>query len=257
MHCSTCGLLTGDAKYVKTLPAALDWLERSRLKGKGDRWARFYEMKTNKPLYCKAGTYEVTYDDSDLPTHYGFIIGDGFGENLEKFRMKLSMSREQLLAQRDAQPESAQAWTSLARDKASTVRAAMKAQKKNGEWLKNDLIDARTFVNNFEIMSAYVDASKRGGEFFTKLHEKAKQQTPVRVAGVVAKWVRGDKEANWDRVKVMIRKAAANGASIVCTTECFLDGYAIADKSIPLDKYRKLGESIPDGKYAKTPDGTG
>ena len=36
---------------------------------------------------------------------------------------------------------------------------------------------------------------------------------------------------------------------LVCTTECFLDGYAIADKSIPLEDYRNLGEPIPSGKY--------
>jgi predicted amidohydrolase/predicted TIM-barrel fold metal-dependent hydrolase len=70
-----------------------------------------------------------------------------------------------------------------------------------------------------------------------------------RVAGIVAKWVRGDKEANYRRVEPMIRKAAKNGAQIVCTTECFLDGYAIADKSIPLKEYRALGEPIPDGIY--------
>jgi predicted amidohydrolase len=71
----------------------------------------------------------------------------------------------------------------------------------------------------------------------------------IRVAGVVAKWVRGDKAANYKRIEPMIREAAKNGAQIVCTTECFLDGYAIADKSIPLEKYRSLGESIPDGEY--------
>lgn len=71
----------------------------------------------------------------------------------------------------------------------------------------------------------------------------------VRVAGVVLKWIRGDKEANFRRAEPMIREAAANGAKIVCTTECFLDGYAIADKSIPLEQYRSLGESIPTGKY--------
>lgn len=73
----------------------------------------------------------------------------------------------------------------------------------------------------------------------------------VKVAGIVLKWVRGDKEANFRRVEPLIREAAANGAKIVCTTECFLDGYAIADKSIPLDEYRKLGEPIPDGKYCR------
>ncbi len=71
----------------------------------------------------------------------------------------------------------------------------------------------------------------------------------VRVAGIVLKWVRGDKQANFERAAAMIRQAAASGAKIVCTTECFLDGYAIADKSIPLDTYRALGEPIPDGPY--------
>lgn len=71
----------------------------------------------------------------------------------------------------------------------------------------------------------------------------------VRVAGLVLKWIRADKEANYQRVEPMIREATAHGAKIVCTTECFLDGYAIADKSIPLEQYRALGEPIPSGKY--------
>jgi predicted amidohydrolase len=74
-------------------------------------------------------------------------------------------------------------------------------------------------------------------------------EASVRVAGIVLKWVRGDKAANFRRAEPMIREAAAKGARIVCTTECFLDGYAIADKSIPLDDYRALGESIPSGEY--------
>lgn len=47
----------------------------------------------------------------------------------------------------------------------------------------------------------------------------------------------------------MVREAVLGGARIVVTTECFLDGYAIQDKSIPLAEYRALGEPIPDGKY--------
>ena len=71
----------------------------------------------------------------------------------------------------------------------------------------------------------------------------------VRVAGIVLKWIRADKESNYRRIEPMIREAATNGAKIVCTTECFLDGYAIADKSIPLEQYRALGEPVPAGKY--------
>jgi len=79
--------------------------------------------------------------------------------------------------------------------------------------------------------------------------EPTAEAPTVRVAGIVLKWLRGDKEANYRRAEPLIRQAAAGGARIVCTTECFLDGYAIADKTIPLDRYRALGEPIPGGEY--------
>ena len=73
----------------------------------------------------------------------------------------------------------------------------------------------------------------------------------VRVAGIVLKWIRGDKEANFRRAEPLIRQAALGRAQMVCTTECFLDGYAIADKSIPLATYRALGERVPQGPYCR------
>lgn len=71
----------------------------------------------------------------------------------------------------------------------------------------------------------------------------------LRAAGVVLKWLRTDKESNFARAEKLITKAANEGAKLVCTTECFLDGYAIEDKTIPLEQYRALGEPIPDGVY--------
>jgi predicted amidohydrolase len=75
------------------------------------------------------------------------------------------------------------------------------------------------------------------------------QGNRVRVAGVVLKWLRTDKSANYERAAKLITSAADGGAELVCTTECFLDGYAIKDKTIPLDQYRALGEPIPSGRY--------
>lgn len=71
----------------------------------------------------------------------------------------------------------------------------------------------------------------------------------VRVAGIVLKWLKADKATNCDRAERLIREAAAGGAQIVCTTECFLDGYAITNKGMPLEQYRALGEPIPGGPY--------
>jgi predicted amidohydrolase len=82
-------------------------------------------------------------------------------------------------------------------------------------------------------------------------HLPAADEKPATIhgAGIVLKWVRGDKEANFRRIVPLIREAAAHGAQLVVTTECFLDGYAFDDPTMPLDKYRALGEPIPDGPY--------
>ncbi|MCA9097541.1 MAG: carbon-nitrogen hydrolase family protein [Planctomycetaceae bacterium] len=94
-----------------------------------------------------------------------------------------------------------------------------------------------------------IEASVLSFASLNAAENEADKSPTVKVAGIVLKWVRGDKAENYRRAEPMIREAAANGAEIVCTTECFLDGYAIADKSIPLGTYRSLGEPIPTGEY--------
>jgi predicted amidohydrolase len=71
----------------------------------------------------------------------------------------------------------------------------------------------------------------------------------VRVAGIVLKWLAGDKAGNFQRLEPLVREAAANGARIVVTTESALDGYAVRDKGMDLATYRSLGEGIPDGPF--------
>ncbi|MEA3400904.1 MAG: pectate lyase [Armatimonadota bacterium] len=43
-------LLTGDARYLQPIPAAVAWLNRARTGP--NEWARFYEVKTGRPLYA-------------------------------------------------------------------------------------------------------------------------------------------------------------------------------------------------------------
>jgi predicted amidohydrolase len=118
---------------------------------------------------------------------------------------------------------------------------------------QNDACSARaTLGQNFPawlaILALLAWSSSVGRAADAPPQPSAKPPT-VRVGGIVLKWLRGDKEANYRRLEPLIREAAAHGAQIVCTTECFLDGYAIADKSIPLPQYRALGEPIPQGEY--------
>src|SRR5262249_44358331 len=62
---------TGDAKYLAPIPRALAYLKASRLPD--GRLARFYELKTNRPLFFTRD-YKLTYDGGDVPTHYGFFF---------------------------------------------------------------------------------------------------------------------------------------------------------------------------------------
>ena len=63
---------TGDRGYLQPIPAAAAWLRRSLLPD--GQLARYYELRTNRPLYMvrRGDDYSLTYDDTDLPAHYGW-----------------------------------------------------------------------------------------------------------------------------------------------------------------------------------------
>ncbi|MEM8666036.1 MAG: pectate lyase [Planctomycetota bacterium] len=63
---------TGENKYLEPIPSAVRWLKRSMLPD--GKIARYYELETNRPLYMKrrGDVYELTYDDSNLPSHYSW-----------------------------------------------------------------------------------------------------------------------------------------------------------------------------------------
>jgi PelA/Pel-15E family pectate lyase len=71
---------TGDAKYLDPIPRALAYLKRSLLPD--GRLARFYELRTNRPLYMEriGETYTLTHDDSNLPGHYGWKVSSRLSE---------------------------------------------------------------------------------------------------------------------------------------------------------------------------------
>jgi PelA/Pel-15E family pectate lyase len=72
--------VTGDAKYLEPIPRTLAWLKRSRLPD--GRLARYYELRTNKPLYMTSD-YQLTNSDADVPQHYGWK-NEAHIEQLEK-----------------------------------------------------------------------------------------------------------------------------------------------------------------------------
>ena len=146
---------TGEERFRAAIFPALDWLEQSRLED--GRWARFYELETNKPLYCDAETYEITYDDSNLPSHYGFKIESGLESKISRMRDLLELSPEDALRKQQP-PTHPESWAKRARGVIGKVKTAMDLQKEDGYWIDDDLIDAGLFVKHVGAMAYYLEA---------------------------------------------------------------------------------------------------
>jgi hypothetical protein len=126
---------THDDKYLVPIGKALDYLERSLLPN--GQLARFYELKTNKPLYFTKD-YVLTYDDSDMPTHYGFKVSS----NLARLRRDYEQSLK-------APPKNAAIWTterSAQKPSASLNKAAAElvaSMDARGAWLETGELKAK------------------------------------------------------------------------------------------------------------------
>lgn len=147
-------VLTGDEKYLAPIQPALAWFERSKLPD--GKHARFYELKTNKPLFFVKDTYELTYDGSNMPTHYSFA--DEEQDNIDDFKKKLAQSRADL--QRKLQgPATPKEWKSRANGVIAKVQKALSALDSEGRWLKDGQIESGEFVKNLNAMAYYVEAA--------------------------------------------------------------------------------------------------
>jgi len=156
---------TGKEKYLEPLPRAIAYLQRSRLAD--GRLARFYELKTNKPLYLTRGDYEVTYSDADMPTHYSFKQGNGI-ESIAREYERLQTTDLASLKQPGATDAPRMSHALAAR-----ARSVIDRLDEQGRWLEsgkmrgdaeNDpvrrVIDCRTFISNLRALSAYLAAAK-------------------------------------------------------------------------------------------------
>lgn len=134
-------LYTGDTKYLKPIPAALDWYRRSQLPG--GKWARFYEFKTNRPLYFTSDnrtTYRLTYDDSDAPDHYGFK-GQSFPTSQERaYNEIMAKGIEQFKADHKPRELTTQEKLAKAESMEQSVRDLLAAQTDKGVWLTKNTV---------------------------------------------------------------------------------------------------------------------
>ena len=157
---------TGDKRFLDAVPPALKYLERSKLPN--GQLARFYELKTNEPLYFTR-EYVLTKDDSDLPTHYGFKVS-GKLDSLQKRYEKLAALKPAAL-----EKEKEKLWGRNEKDTppaADQVRQIIAGLDDRGAWVETgrlrfhpgknmdrQIISSSTFAKNMDILSRYVAAN--------------------------------------------------------------------------------------------------
>ncbi|MBW7992131.1 MAG: hypothetical protein FVQ84_19245 [Planctomycetes bacterium] len=154
---------TGRKKYLEPLPRAMNYLRRSRLPD--GQLARFYELKTNKPLYFTREDYKLTYSDADMPTHYSFKTSYGVESIAQEYKRLRAMDSVEL-----KRPKKVRA-PRLSRSLTSRTKLIIDQLDEQGRWvengqLRNDeqdnttrrVIECRTFINNVSALSTYLSA---------------------------------------------------------------------------------------------------
>ena len=149
--------VTKDRKYLEPIPRALSYLKRSLLPD--GQLARFYELQTNRPLYMvrREGGYTLTYDDSQLPAHYGWKVD----------------SRVEELERAYHQPEAPEAINAV---QAADVRRIIDDLDSRGRWISvydgerlvgqpkftphSQYLSSAVFSENLQALAAYIASTR-------------------------------------------------------------------------------------------------
>jgi len=151
---------TGEKKYLEPIPRALQYY-RSSLLADG-RLARFYELRTNRPLYFTKD-YQLTYSDADMPTHYSFKVGSSL-DQIEREFERLSQTP---IDQRN--PPAKKAPQKPSKSQESRVRSVLASLDSQGRWVENGrmryhgdadptrrVISCERFVANVRVLAGYL-----------------------------------------------------------------------------------------------------
>ncbi|MDP7275787.1 MAG: pectate lyase [Planctomycetaceae bacterium] len=160
-------LKTGRQEFLDAVPRALEYLRKSEI-GPG-KLARFYELKTNRPLYFTR-QYKLVYTDDDLPTHYGFQVNSNLNA-VEAAWRRAKQSGPAKPVDRKALPPRKK--TRLTATIEGRALAAIKAMDGRGAWVEQGklkyhgdddpttkIITTTTFVRHVTALAVYLAADR-------------------------------------------------------------------------------------------------
>jgi hypothetical protein len=151
--------VTGESKYLEPIPRALAYLKNSLLPD--GKLARFYELGTNRPIYMfrRGDKYTLTYDDSNLPKHYGWKIEsqlDGIEKRYKELQLNASSPLSGVLENQVRQIitglDEQGRWISVYQGERLVGQPKFK--------LNTPYIASAVFSRNIEILSEYLMATQ-------------------------------------------------------------------------------------------------
>ncbi len=156
---------TGDRKYLEPIPRALEYLKRSAVpRGDAEAFrripeglvlARFYEMKTNRPLYITKGSrlqaaglgsrlvdgYQISYTPESVITHYNVLVSGRELGGIEEDYRKLAAANPGAV-RRPEKLHGLSPWSDRQRPRpqpatlAADARRLMDSMDERGAWTK-------------------------------------------------------------------------------------------------------------------------
>jgi hypothetical protein len=165
-------LTTGDKRYVESLPPAMAWFQRAGLAP--GRWARLYELQTNRPIYGdrdKHIHYTLEELSEERRTGYGWQGSYRIPATLERAEGILKAGREKWLASHEVAPLSPAQKEARAAELAPRVREMIDSLDAQGRWLTpgkkkykgldGPWVDMATFDANFRTLCDYLELVAR------------------------------------------------------------------------------------------------
>ena len=164
---------TGEQKYLKPIPPAIAWFERSALAP--NRWARYYELHTNKQLFGdRDGEIYYRLEDISEERQKGYSWSGDYGvrDMMAYYNKVQKQGRDAMLKEKENKTNpSAKQKAASVKSLEPRVREIVAAQDEQGRWVTKgsakkrdweftDHVETSVFIKNLDTLSAYLEAVK-------------------------------------------------------------------------------------------------
>jgi PelA/Pel-15E family pectate lyase len=161
---------TRDEKYLKPIPPAIAWFQRSAIGT--DKWARYYELHTNKQLFGdRDGKIYYRLQDISEERQHGYSWSGNYGvaAMIAQYEKLKSQGPDAVPARRNPKSQAKGAKSGRSGELESEARAVIAALDSQGRWVTkghtkkrdwefNDHVETSLFIKNAGILADYIES---------------------------------------------------------------------------------------------------